>query len=357
MYSVFGGDSVQVQKTAAELRKLGVQADVYKASDTINYEQYDLLHFFNIIRPSDHLYHIRRSNKPYVVSTIYLEYSGFDRRGRGAGHRLLFGLLRESGAEYIKNLFRFFKRQDKLISTEYIWGHHRAIKSILRNAAAILPNSQSEGNRVVRDFGFEGSSYVVPNGIDADIFGEIPGDVKREHKVICVAQVFGMKNQHLVIDACKKLGVALDIIGNPPPNHTGYYEMCRRIAGPDVSFYGFLTQEQLVRHYASAKVHALPSWFETTGLSSLEAAAQGCNLVVSSLGDTADYFDGYAWFCTPDDHSSVADAIAKALEAPADMAMRSVVLENYTWKRAAMVTLDAYTKVLNHPKAIDRTDG
>lgn len=356
MYSVFGGDSVQVQKTAAELRKLGVQADVYKASDTISYERYDLLHFFNIIRPSDHLYHIRRSKKPYVVSTIYLEYSGFDRRGRGAGHRLLFGLLRESGAEYVKNLFRFFKRQDKLISTEYIWGHKRAIKSILRNASAILPNSQSECNRVVRDFGYNGKSYVVPNGIDAGIFGEIPGDVRREHKVICVAQVFGMKNQHLLIDACKELGVSLDIIGNPPPNHTSYYDMCRRLAGPDVKFYGFLTQEQLVRHYASAKVHALPSWFETTGLSSLEAAAQGCNLVVSALGDTADYFDGYAWFCTPDDQSSIVSAIAKALEAPDNMAMRRTVLENYTWKRAAEVTMDAYTKVIANPKAINKSD-
>jgi glycosyltransferase involved in cell wall biosynthesis len=356
MYSVFGGDSVQVQKTAAELRKLGVQADVYKASDVINYDRYDLLHFFNIIRPSDHLYHIRRSNKPYVVSTIYLEYSGFDRRGRGAGHRLLFGLLRESGAEYVKNLFRFFKRQDKLISAEYIWGHQRAIKSILRNASAILPNSQSECNRVVRDFGYNGKSYVVPNGIDSGIFGELPADVSREHKVICVAQVFGMKNQHLVINACKSLGVPLDIIGNPPPNHRSYYDMCRRLAGPDVKFYGFLTQEQLVRHYTSAKVHALPSWFETTGLSSLEAAALGCNLVVSALGDTADYFDGYAWFCTPDDHGSVVNAVAQALEAPSNMAMRPVVLENYTWKRAAEVTLDAYNNVLANPKPANQSD-
>jgi glycosyltransferase involved in cell wall biosynthesis len=347
MYSVFGGDSVQVLKTAAELRELGVQADVYKASDKISYEDYDLLHFFNIIRPSDHLYHIRKSKKPYVVSTIYLEYGGFDRKGRSARHRFIFGLVRESGAEYLKNLFRFFKKQDVMISKEYVLGHYRAIITILRNAAAILPNSESEYRRVVRDFDYKGKCNVVPNGVDQNVFGVIPKDVKRQHKVICAAQVFGMKNQHLLIEACKKLKVPLDIVGNPPPNHSTYFEMCRNMAGQDVSFPGFLTQDQLARQYASAKVHALPSWFETTGLSSLEAGAMGCNLVVSTLGDTADYFKDHAWFCTPEDPGSITLALQGALNAPANHAMRDVVLTKYTWKRAAELTRQAYLEIIN----------
>ncbi len=348
MYSVFGGDTVQVLKTAAELKKIGVNADVFRADDHINYDRYDLLHFFNIIRPSDHLYHIRKSGKPYLVSTIYLEYTGFDRRGRSNSHRLVFGMLKESGSEYIKNLFRFFKGQDRMISNEYLRGHKRAIKTILNNAAAILPNSQSEYNRVIRDFGYNGACTVVPNGIDADIFGVLPNDVSREQKVICVAQVFGMKNQHLLIEACNQLDVPLDIVGNPPPNHKSYLEKCRRIAGKRVNFYGFIPQEQLVKLYASAWVHALPSWFETTGLSSLEAAAQGCNLVVSSLGDTADYFTDHAWFCTPDDHASIVEAVKQALNSPADMTMREVILEKYTWKKAAEVTLNAYEAALEN---------
>ena len=346
MHSIVGGDTIQVMKTAAELRKLGVHAEVFRASDKIDYNRFDLLHFFNIIRPSDHLYHINNSNKPFVVSTIYLEYGGFDRMGRDPRHRFFFGMLNDSVSEYVKNIFRFYKKQDKMISTEYLWGHRRSIRKILGRASAILPNSNSELRRIVRDFDYKGDSMVVPNGVDREVFSIIPEGIKREQKVICVAQVFGMKNQHAVIESCKKLGVPVQIVGNPPPNHAEYYNYCKKIAGPGVTFTSFLPQEKLVELYASSKVHALPSWFETTGLSSLEAAAMGCNIVVSPNGDTREYFDGHAWFGSPEDPPSIDKAIAEALESLPDMNFRDIILEKYTWKKAAEVTLSAYEKVL-----------
>lgn len=346
MHSIVGGDTIQVMKTADELRKLGVHAEVFRASDRIDYDRFDLLHFFNIIRPSDHLYHISRSNKPFVISTIYLEYSGFDKMGRDRRHRVLFGMLNDSVSEYAKNLFRFYKKQDKMISAEYLWGHRRSIKKILNRASAILPNSNSELKRIIRDFDYKGQSVVVPNGVDLDVFSRIPEGIQREQKVICVAQVFGMKNQHAVIQSCKKLGVPVQIVGNPPPNHAGYYNYCKQIAGPDVTFTSFVTQEKLVEHYASSKVHALPSWFETTGLSSLEAGAMGCNIVVSPNGDTRDYFDGHAWFGSPEDPPSIDKAMEDALNSPSDFEFRDIILQKYTWKKAAEVTLSAYEKVL-----------
>lgn len=347
MHSVVGGDTIQVMKTAEELKKLGVQAEVFRASDAIDYDRFDLLHFFNIIRPSDHLYHINKSHKPFVISTIYLEYTDFDRLGRDPRHRFFFGMLNDSVSEYVKNLFRFYKKQDKMISPEYLWGHRRAIKKILGRAAAILPNSKSELHRIIRDFDYAGESVVVPNGVDLEVFRNLPQGITREQKVISVAQVFGMKNQHAVIESCKKLGVPVEIIGNPPPNHTGYFNYCKKIADKDVTFTGFIPQQKLVEHYASAKVHALPSWFETTGLSSLEAGAMGCNIVVSPNGDTRDYFDGHAWFGSPEDQASIDKAISDALESPVDLSFRDIVLENYTWKKAAEVTYTAYQKALN----------
>lgn len=353
MHSVVGGDTIQVLKTAEELNKLGVSTEVFKASDTINYDRFDLLHFFNLIRPSDHLYHIRKSKKPFVISTIYLDYSGFDKFGRGKTHRLFFGLMNMSMSEYMKNMFRFYKNQDKMISSEYLLGHRRAIKKILSKAACILPNSVSEENRIRADFNFKGESVVIPNGIDLKLFQSIPKDISREQKVICVAQVFGMKNQHTLINACNKLNVPLDIIGNPPPNHLEYYNYCKSIAGSNVKFYGFMVQADLIRHYASAKVHALPSWFETTGLSSLEAGAMGCNIVVSPKGDTEEYFKDNAWFCMPDDQQSINTAIEKALNSPTNISFREKILEDYTWKRAAESTLSAYESVVATPKIIN----
>jgi hypothetical protein len=44
---------VQAVQTARHLQALGVVADVKLSNEVIDYNQYDLLHFFNIIRPAD----------------------------------------------------------------------------------------------------------------------------------------------------------------------------------------------------------------------------------------------------------------------------------------------------------------
>ena len=48
---------------------------------------------------------------------------------------------------------------------------------------------------------------------------------------------------------------------------------------------------------------------ETPGLSSLEAAAMGKNIVVTTKGDTYDYFEDYAFYCEPDDIESIKNAL------------------------------------------------
>jgi glycosyltransferase involved in cell wall biosynthesis len=93
-------------------------------------------------------------------------------------------------------------------------------------------------------------------------------------------------------------------------------------------------------------VHVLPSYFETTGLSSLEAAVMGCNIVVTDKGDTRDYFKNDAWYCEPEDPASIRQAVEAAYDAPYNEAFRQRIFQEYTWKRAAEETLKAYMDVL-----------
>jgi glycosyltransferase involved in cell wall biosynthesis len=346
MNRVRGGDTTQIMNTARELKKLGVTPHIYLASEKINYDQYDLLHFFNIIRPADHLYHSRRCRKPYVVSTIYLDYETFDTYGRTGWQKLLFSSMGKYRAEYLKTIYRALKGQDKLVSWEYLLGHRRAKRILLENAAILLPNSQSEYYRVRKLLSKDIPFVSVPNGIDESMFRDIPPDVVREQKVMCAAQVYGRKNQLELIRICNELDYPLDIIGKAPPNHMDYMEQCRAEAGPGVRFLDFIPQQELFRNYASAKVHALPSWFETTGLSSLEAGALGCNLVVGSGGDTADYFKGYAQFCDAADRESIKKAVEAAMNQPTGDALREKILSEYTWKNAAVATLKGYELAL-----------
>ena len=83
LYSTPGGDTKQLDLTAHYLRALGVDVDIYLSNQDIDYSQYDLLHFFNIIRPADILMHAQKSGKPFVVSTIFLDYGEFEKQTRG----------------------------------------------------------------------------------------------------------------------------------------------------------------------------------------------------------------------------------------------------------------------------------
>jgi glycosyltransferase involved in cell wall biosynthesis len=342
-----GGDSLQVIHTAAELIKLGINVEIKLSNESINYQKYDLLHLFNIIRPSDHLKHITKSKVPYVVSTIYLDYSEFDKKGRNTLQNQLFALFGRDVSEFLKNNYRYIRKQDKLVSIEYLLGHAKAIKKILSNARLLLPNSSSEYNRLKLDYGVNTKYHVVPNGIDKELFSVIPKVTRLDNQVVSVGQIYGLKNQYRLIQACKKLNVKLVIIGKSPPNHISYYKECRQIADSSIQFHGFLPQHQLLNYYASSKVHALPSWFETTGLSSLEAGAMGCNLVVGSGGDTIDYYNNHASFCRSDDIKSIEDALQTELNKKTTFDFREYILENYTWEKAAKETLIAYKKALD----------
>jgi hypothetical protein len=61
-----GGDTTQIEMTAKYLRALGVEVDIRLSTDSIAYSNYDLLHFFNIIRPDDILPHIKATKVPFV---------------------------------------------------------------------------------------------------------------------------------------------------------------------------------------------------------------------------------------------------------------------------------------------------
>ncbi len=106
-------------------------------------------------------------------------------------------------------------------------------------------------------------------------------------------------------------------------------------------------QSALVHYYARARVHVLPSWFETCGLSSLEAAAMGCNIVITAKGYTRDYFGDDAFYCDPGNPGSILEAVMKAAAAKPSIQLAESIKINYTWERAAAMTLSAYQTVLN----------
>ena len=155
-----------------------------------------------------------------------------------------------------------------------------------------------------------------------------------------------MKNQLNLVKALNGTQFKLLIIGSPSPNQKKYYQECKDLAAPNVSFINSITQEELAEYYKKAKVHVLPSWFETTGLSSLEAAAMGCNVVITDKGDTREYFEDMAYYCDPGSPGSILNAVKLAAKNENDKALQQKIFSAYTWQVTAGLTYRAYEEVL-----------
>lgn len=354
LYTVSGGDTIQILNTVSELLKLGADAEVKLSNEKIDYDKYDLLHFFNIFRPADILLHIKKSKKPFVVSPIFVDYSEFDKIWRKGLPGIIFRFLSPDTIEYLKTIARSLVNREKIVSPSYLLrGQKRSIQYILNRTSRLLPNSNNEYKRLFARYGISAPFNVVPNAIDPDLFSSQAPPRPREHNlVLCVGRIEGIKNQLNLIHALNETEFRLLLIGNPAPNQREYYEECKRIAAQNVTFIDRLSQNELVNYYSIARVHVLPSWFETTGLSSLEAGYMGCNIVVTAKGDTKEYFDGYAFYCDPASPPSIYQAVKQAASTPYKNELRTKISANYTWAITAKETLRAYhqvEKIDEHP--------
>lgn len=346
MYKVPGGDTIQLLQTARQLRKKGVQADIFLTNTAIDYSAYDLFHFSNITRPSDILFHVKRIKKPFALSPILIDYTEYDHNYRKG----LTGMMmkRFRGGEYIKTVSRWLKGKDCLQSKSYLWkGHRRTVREILRKAAILLPASIAEYEKLKEWYGIEKNYVVVPNGIDPSVFQADRKYVKDSRLVLCAARIEGIKNQLNLIKALNNTKYTLMLVGAPAPNQKRYYEECKRIAAGNIVFYNQVPQQVLAGYYKIAKVHALPSWFETCGLSSLEAVAMGCNIAISERGYTKDYFADDAFYCEPGSPESIYNAIDKAANSDTSQQLQEKILQHYTWQNAATITLEACKNIIS----------
>lgn len=349
-YETPGGDTTQVLMTAKYLREAGVTVDVRLAGDWSHLERYDILHFFNIIRPDDILPFLKNWNKSVCISTIFVEYSSYEKNSRRGLMGYFFRILAPGQIEYVKAIARWVVRGQKIKSAYYLFkGHKKAMVTVANRADLLLPNSNSEASRLFRYLGRSFPYKKVVNAIDPSVFHkDVVSDTRCLDHIICVARIEGLKNQLNLIRAIKDTGLNLTIIGSPSPNHMEYYNLCKEEAqgATNIYFIGYTTQSELAGIYKAAKVHVLPSWFETTGLSSLEAGMMDCNVVVTRKGDTEEYFGDMVYYCEPDSPLSIREAILAAYKNPVNPLLKNFISENYTWQQAARQTLEGYREVL-----------
>jgi glycosyltransferase involved in cell wall biosynthesis len=336
--------------------------------------EWDQVHLFNLIRPQDIYLQARnaiRHGKPLALSTVYLSGSDFDRSATSGVVGLVSRVLSPNMFEYVRVLARAVVNGEWHDGTwAFLKGGYRNLEDeVVRMSSILLPNSQSEMRRVIRDFPVAANSkcVVVPCATDDfsdDFRGEsIPPqfDCCRD-AVLCVANIGPRKNQLRLVRALKGVNIPLVLVGQPSPNAKGYFKQIKREAGPNVHILGRLSDDEVRLCFRTAKVHVLASWMETCGLSSLEAGIAGCNLVITDKGDTRDYFGDLAFYCDPGSEISIRDAVLQAYAAPIPTALQDRIRTQFNWRRSAEATMDAYQQILpaktrDNPVPVTGTSG
>lgn len=356
LFSVPGGDTTQVVRTAEALRAVGCEVDVSVEIEP-DVRRYDLVHLFNFTRPQDvyaQALHAKRYGKKIALSTIYVSYEAYDEQARSgiAGH--VFRRIPSRQREYLKVIARAMLNgeRNRGVRKVLFTGFRAAQERLLTHVDVLLPNSRSEQDRLISHFPQAGSipTVIVPNAVDVDAFAKDADSTEvPEHLndcVLCVARIDGLKNQLNLLRAMQDLPMPVVLIGQPAPNHRKYFEQVKRECTARTHIVGPVEHHKLSAYYRAAKVHALVSWMETTGLSSLEAGLCGCNLVITPMGDTREYFQDDAFYCHPGSVDSIRDAIVRAHAAPRNPKLKQRITGNFTWSKAADRTLRAYQDVL-----------
>ena len=360
-----GGDTVQIEKTAEELRKLGVEVDIdcLAKSDLANV---DVVHLFNIDWPAQTFLQAKNAKvqkKPIVFSPIhhsYREIERYEKEARFGIRRLTNSILKtRESREKLKEVYRLLTDLKKLPSTltEFRQGIMNEQRELLEMADLLLVQTDAEAEDLKTDFGFSDTDI---NGlaIDKIVNGVASGFAKATQDwfvkeyglkdfILSVGRIEPRKNQKAVIEAVEGYG-ALVFVGKISWRHPEYA----------LRFLNLVRKHDWVRHipqiphekigscFAASRVHVLASWFETTGLVNLEAALAGAS-VVSSSKRSREYLLGFAHYCDPGDVNSITEAIDRAWKSPPDPKLKEHILKNYTWKIVGRQTLETYQKVLD----------
>jgi len=361
LFKAPGGDTVQIQKTAAFLERLGISCDVLTSSIR-DYSPYDIVHLFNYTRIQETALFARqakKSNMPVVLSTVYWDNEETERLAELGWRKYINKYLNIDQIERLKGLWRLVvERQVNMASLNLVMkGFIQLQMDTIGYIDYYLPNSEGEMALFQAKFGKRSRLpySVIPNGIDPEIRHHDPVNHDRTFVdcVLCVGRIDGRKNQLNLVRALKGSSFKLVFVGQPGPNHSSYMEKVRKESGPNCYFLGQLPNEKVYQLCRLAKVHCLPSWYETPGLASLEAAATGCNIVITDRGSTKEYFGDFAYYCEPDSLDSIKDAVDIAYNSPKNDRLQKHVLENFTWEKAALKTAEAYEHVLkNHKRAL-----
>ncbi|MDP4118361.1 MAG: glycosyltransferase [Bacillota bacterium] len=310
------GDSVQMLTIAKFLRDTGLEVHI-NCGSIVDYSPYDIIHLFNLTRISETYKYYKNAKyqkKPIVITPIYW------------------------------NLEKFYLTKGN-IEQRVMWERYKIFRNeILNGCKMIYPSSMAEMEMLKNEFGDNLPFTIVYNCLDKSIFNNKDNIINDEMEqfVFCSARVCPRKNQLTLSKICNEIGVKLLLSGNS--YNELYLKEC--LKHKNVSYTGHILSNELKSIYQSAKLHILCSFVETPGLSNLEAAACGCNIISTSEGSSKEYFGDYAIYCNPYCEADIYKAILQGLSFNSQPHLQDHVLENFSMEICLPKLYESYMSIV-----------
>ena len=213
---------------------------------------------------------------------------------------------------------------------------------------------------------------LVPVGVDQDLFSPKPSVQRKPGHMITTASAdVALKGLSYLLEALAKLRtereVHLTIVGKPREGANA--DLIRSLGLEDcITHVSGVTDERIVELYAEAELAVVPSLYEGFSLPAIEAMATGTCLVATTGGalpEVTGADNDTVLSCPAGDADALAAAIRRGLDSKElrdriGAAGRTRVVERWSWRHCAALTVDQYKEVLSMPhnvKKLQRRDG
>jgi len=207
---------------------------------------------------------------------------------------------------------------------------------------------------------------LVPVGVDPELFKPLPNVARVPGRLITTASAdVALKGLAYLLEAMAKLrterDVTLTIIGKPKPGKS--MDLIDKLGlRPHIQFVSGVPDERIVELYAEAELAVVPSLYEGFSLPAIEAMCTGICLVATDGGALPEVTgrDGDTVLqCPAGDAEALATALRRGLDdaelrARVGANGRQRVVDRWTWRRCAEMTVEQYREVLSMPDNIEK---